>query len=494
MRLLGLCRNNAVFLILLIPVMWISSCTPRHSAPPVPYGPLPSEAQQAWHDKEYYGFIHFGLNTFTDEEWGYGNTDPGLFNPTDFDADQIVSAARDAGMTGLILTCKHHDGFCLWPSAFTEYSLKNSPWKGGKGDVVKEISDACARYGVAFGVYLSPWDRNHPDYGKPEYITYYREQLRELLTQYGPVFEVWFDGANGGTGWYGGADEERKIDRSTYYDWENTWKMVRELQPGAVIFSDVGPDVRWVGNESGVAGDPCWATYTPEGRDGLPAAPGQTDYLKGQNGQRHGRYWMPAECDVSIRPGWFYHPSQDSLVKPPEELFRLYLESVGRGASLLLNLPPDTRGQIPESDINALIGFRKIREEALGNDLMKTANVIASGIRGKSSRFDARNVCDGNPDTWWCSEDDDPDPGLTVDFGKPVSFNLVRLEEYLPLGQRLNHWVLERREEDRWVEFARGTSIGATRIWTGDPVTTAKLRIRFPEPNAAPAIRHVAVY
>ena len=260
----------------------------RGPAPPEPFGALPTPRQLAWHDLEYYGFIHFTLNTFTDREWGTGAESPELFNPTDLDADQWARVAKEAGLKGLILTAKHHDGFCLWPSKYTEHSVINSPWKDGQGDVVRELSDACRRHGLKFGVYLSPWDRNHGEYARPEYVTYFRNQMRELLTNYGDVFEVWFDGANGGSGYYGGANENRTIDRYTYYDWPTTWSMVHQLQPNAVLFSDVGPDVRWVGNERGFAGEPCWATYTPHGRNGRPPAPGETQYKEGENGHRHG--------------------------------------------------------------------------------------------------------------------------------------------------------------------------------------------------------------
>jgi len=321
--------------------------------PPAPYGPLPSTRQLRWHAMEFYGFLHFTVNTFTDKEWGYGDESPDVFNPLDFDADQIVGTATDAGMKGLILTCKHHDGFCLWPSRYTEHSVKNSSWRGGRGDVVREISDACARHGIRFGVYLSPWDRNHPDYGRPEYLVYYRNQLRELLTEYGPVFEIFFDGANGGDGYYGGANERRQIDATTYYDWPNTWGLVRELQPDTILFSDAGPDIRWVGNERGIAGETCWATSNRE-----DFAPGRADAARLNSGDRPGTHWVPAECDVSIRPGWFYHASEDDRVRTPENLMELYQASVGRGASFLLNLPPDRRGQIHENDVRSLQGPR----------------------------------------------------------------------------------------------------------------------------------------
>jgi alpha-L-fucosidase len=265
---------------------------------------VPSERQLRWHQLEYYGFLHFTVNTFTDKEWGYGDEDPSLFNPTEFDPDQIVEALAASGMTGVILTAKHHDGFCLWPTRTTEHCVRNIQWRGGKGDVVRDISEAARRRKLKFGVYLSPWDRNHADYGKPAYVDTYRQQLRELLTSYGPIFEVWHDGANGGDGYYGGAREKRQIDRRTYYDWPKTWELVRSLQPDAVIFSDVGPDIRWVGNEKGFANETCWATFDPVGPDGGPAAPGFVkDERTAMTGHRNGSRWLPAECDVSIRPG-----------------------------------------------------------------------------------------------------------------------------------------------------------------------------------------------
>ena len=262
---------------------------------PISYGPVPTARQLTHHRREFYGFIHFTTNTFTDKEWGYGDERPEVFNPTDLDARQWAEVARDAGMKGLILTCKHHDGFCLWPSAFTEHSVKHSPWKNGKGDVVRELSDACREFGIEFGVYLSPWDRNHAAYGRPEYITYYHQQLRELLTQYGPIFEVWFDGANGGDGYYGGACEKRQIDAATYYGWDEIRRIVRELQPNAIMFSDVGPDIRWVGNESGMGSETTWCRQNVAGK-----YPGQTILNLGE-GDEDGTDWVPPETDVSSR-------------------------------------------------------------------------------------------------------------------------------------------------------------------------------------------------
>ncbi len=305
-----------------------TSIAQERVSPLASHGPIPSARQLRWQEMEFYGFLHFSINTFTDKEWGYGDELPALFNPTDFDANEIASIAKEVGMKGLILTAKHHDGFCLWPSQYTEHSVKNSPWKNGKGDVVKDLAEACRRHGLKFGVYLSPWDRNYKDYGRLEYIRYYRNQLRELLANYGEIFEVWHDGANGGDGYYGGAIETRRINRKTYYGWPETWALTRQLQPQAALFSDVGPDIRWVGNESGYAGETCWATYSPVGEGGGEPAPGDTRYQEGIAGHRDGKFWLPAECDVSIRPGWFYHAREDSLVKSSAQLFELYCQSV----------------------------------------------------------------------------------------------------------------------------------------------------------------------
>ncbi|MBW7865506.1 MAG: alpha-L-fucosidase [Candidatus Hydrogenedens sp.] len=462
--------------------------------PPAPHGVTPSERLLKWHELEFYGFLHFTINTFTDKEWGYGDESPSLFNPADFDADQIAGAAREAGMTGLILTCKHHDGFCLWPSKHTDHSVAASPWRDGKGDVVREISDACRRHGLKFGVYLSPWDRNHPDYGRPAYVEYFRNQLRELLTNYGPIFEVWFDGANGGDGWYGGAKETRNIDRNSYYDWDNTWAIVRELQPDAVMFSDVGPDIRWVGNEAGYAGDPCWAAYTPRGRDGQPPCPGQTEYKDAENGTRDGIYWMPAEVDVSIRPGWFYHEKEDRRVRKPDNLKKLYFESVGRGASFLLNLPPDRRGRIHENDLASLRAFGAWRRATFGKDLARDAKAAASNVRGGDPRYAPGQTLDGDRSTYWCVDDGVLTPELTLDLGEKKTFDVVSLREYLPLGQRVDEWALDRLENGAWAEFARGASIGSRRLWHGEPVTTDKVRLRIVKAAACPAIAEFALH
>lgn len=458
--------------------------------PPEPYGPTPSQRQLRWHEMEFYGFIHFTINTFTDKEWGYGDESPSLFNPTDFDAEQIARTAAAAGMKGLILTCKHHDGFCLWPSKYTQHSVKSSPWRSGRGDVVKEISAACRRYRLKFGIYLSPWDRNHKDYGRPEYLNYFRNQLRELLTSYGPIFEIFLDGANGGDGYYGGARETRRIDRDTYYDWSTTWNLVRTLQPDTCLFSDAGPDVRWVGNERGIAGDPCWSTLN---RDDF--APGRADEARLNRGDRPGSHWVPAECDVSIRPGWFYHANEDVKVKGAATLVDLYYSSVGRGASFLLNLAPDRRGQIAVPDVNSLGEFRRILAATFAIDYAKGAHLSASNTRGAGDpRFSPRNVIDGRRDTYWTTDDQVKTPELVVNLRREQTFNIVRIREYLPLGQRVEEFAVDIREGDRWREFARGTSIGNCKLVRGKRVTTSQVRLRITQSPVCPAISELSLF
>lgn len=472
-----------------------SAAIPGQTAAPRPYGPVPGERQVMIAGLELYGFVHFGINTFTDREWGYGDEPESLFQPTMFDADQIVRAFRGGGFNGLVLTCKHHDGFCLWPSRFTEHSVRNSPWRGGRGDVVREIADACRRHGLKFGVYLSPWDRNHEDYGRPEYVVYYRNQLHELLTGYGPVFTVWFDGANGGDGYYGGARERRIIDRAAYYDWPATWDLVRRLQPGACIFSDVGPDVRWVGNERGIAGDPCWATYTPRAPDGTSPAPGFTVSEEGFHGHRDGRFWMPAEVDFSIRPGWFYHPAEDSQVKTPEDLFEHYFASVGRGATMLLNVPPDRRGRLHESDTASLEGFGRLLEGTFGNDLARRSRAVAGNVRGGDMRrFGPDNLLDGDRETYWSTDDGVTESDVVLEFSRPVTFNVVRLREAVGLGQRVDDWALDAWRDGAWLEFARGTAIGTCRLVRGRAVTAARVRLRITRAPVCPAIAEFGLF
>lgn len=463
--------------------------TARAAEPPAPYGPTPSARQLAWQTDAFHAFIHFTVNTFTGREWGNGDEAEALFNPTALDADQIARTVKEAGMKGLVLTAKHHDGFCLWPSKFTEHSVRNSPWKNGKGDVVREFADACKRQGIKFGVYLSPWDRNRADYGKPEYVTYYKNQLRELLSNYGPIFEVWFDGANGGDGYYGGAREKRKVNANSYYDLPGIDRIIRELQPNAIIQRDFGPDGRWGGNENGEAGDPCWATLKNEHLV-FPTTYGSPRNL---HGERPGEIWMPSECPISIlASGWFYRP--DNKPRPFDKLRTIYLHTIGRGANLLLNLAPDKRGQLDDDTIASLRQFKKWHDLTFGNDLATRARASADNTRGGDERFSAAKATDGDLTTYWCSDDGVTTPSLTLDFGNPVTFNLIRLREFLPLGQRVDAFALDAWSGGQWAEFAHATSIGSCRLIPVKTITSAKIRLRITQAAACPAISELGVF
>lgn len=444
--------------------------------------------QVKWHEMEYYGFCHFTVNTFTGKEWGYGDEDPNVFNPTDFDAYQIVKAFKDAGMKMVILTCKHHDGFCLWPSAFTEHCVKNSSWRGGHGDVVREMSDACHQAGLKFGVYLSPWDRNRADYATPAYITYYRNQLRELLTHYGEISMVWLDGANGGDGYYGGAKEKRIIPKD-YYDWPTTHKLIHDLQPTAIIHGGSSPNSRWVGNEKGFAPDTCWETTGP----GLMSQPNWRQLVG--VGVRNGPTWQGAECDTSDRPGWYYHPEQDTQVKTPAQLLDIYYVSVGHGCDLNLNLPPDRRGRIADPDIEHVTEFTKILNQTFAVDLAKSATITASNVRGNdNTRFGTANLTDDNRETYWATDDAVTTPQLTFDFGKPTRLNVVRIEEFIPLGQRIAELQLDQWQNDRWQTVATATSIGSQRLIRIKPITTTKLRLRITQCPVAVALSRIGIF
>ena len=453
------------------------------AADPAPYGAVPSARQMRWHALETTAFLHFTVNTFTDKEWGYGDEDPNIFNPARFDADAIVEALDAAGMRGVILTCKHHDGFCLWPTATTDHCIRNSSWRGGKGDVVRDVAAAAARRKMLFGVYLSPWDRNSAAYGTPEYVPLYRRQLSELLSNYGPIFEVWHDGANGGDGYYGGARQKRTIDKRTYYDWPRTWELVRSLQPDAVIFSDVGPDVRWVGNERGIAGDPCWAAYDPVAADGGPASPGDVREKESPAGHRHGSKWLPAECDVSIRPGWFWHESQNARVKTPAQLIDLYYVSAGRGANLLLNVPPNRDGLLNAEDVASLKQFGDYRRKVFGSDKAAGAKVSAG----------AGALVDRKAESWWAAPSLTPE--VTIDLPQPATFRVIRLKEAIRFGQRIDRVAVDRWDSGEWQQLAAATSIGPRRlIRLEQPVTAQRLRLRVTEASANPVLSGFALF
>jgi len=465
------------------------SCNSSTAPAPEPVLPIPNEHQLAWQDLEFYGFVHFNMNTFTNMEWGTGAEDPAWFNPTAFDANQWAQVCKDAGMKGIIITAKHHDGFCLWPTATTEHSVKNSPYKNGEGDIIREIADACKAQGLKFGVYLSPWDRNHAAYGTPEYVDVFRTQLRELLTEYGEVFEVWFDGANGGTGYYGGANEDRKVDKKNYYDWPTTYALVRELQPQAVIFGDAGPDVRWVGNEHGFAYETTWSNLM---RDSVYG--GMPEYSeKYSPGQENGTHWVPAEADVSIRPGWYYHEYEDHKVRSLPELLDIYYNSIGRNASLLLNFPVDKRGLIHENDIAQLRKLTdKIAEDFAENLVSKQSSISADTNRGRG--FEAKNVLDEKLDTYWATPDGELGGAITLSFREPVTFNRFLVQEHIPLGQRVKAFTLEVETDGGWEMIAEGTTIGYKRILRLKDITAKAIRFTVVDAKASPTIANLALY
>ncbi|WP_192347367.1 alpha-L-fucosidase [Algoriphagus sp. Y33] len=476
--------KNTLWLVLLLA---LSFCTEK-AAPPTPVLPVPEPRQIAWQELEYYGFLHFNMNTFSDREWGFGDEKPEMFDPSDLQPRQWAKVAAEAGMKGLIITAKHHDGFVLWPSAYTEHSIKNSPWKDGKGDLIKELAEACKEYGLKFGIYYSPWDRNHPDYGKPEYITYMRNQLTELLSNYGEIFEVWFDGANGGDGYYGGANETRKVDKLTYYQWPEVYQLVRELQPNAVMFSDGGPDVRWVGNEHGEAFETNWANLM---RDSVYA--GMPDYPeKYAAGQEFGTHWVPAETNVSIRPGWYYHTYEDHKVRSLPNLLDIYYNSIGRNTSLLINFPVDTRGLIHENDVDAIMKLAAKVEKDFAVNLASKATARANDERGKG--YEVKNVLDEDYETYWTTSDGTEEAEIKLEFGEELSFNRLMLQEYTPLGQRVKSFVLEKEVNGSWEKIAEGTTVGYKRILRFPDVTASTVRVRFTDGKDIPLISKVGIY
>jgi alpha-L-fucosidase len=471
---------------ILLSVCFIGLCSAQVKAPE-PCGPVPSENQLRWQELEYYAFIHFSLNTYTDQSWGYGNEDVNLFNPTKLDCRQWARICKEPGMKAVILGAKHHCGFCVWPSKYTEYSVKNSPWRDGKGDLVREMADACNKYGLKLGIYVSPWDRNHPEYGRPEYITYFRNQLTEVLTNYGPIFEAWFDGANGGTGYYGGANENRRIDRKTYYDWPNTYKMIRKLQPDIVIWNDGGDraDLRWVGTEAGFVGETNWS---------LLNATGDVPFNMLHHGVEDGDSWVPGEVNTSIRPEWFYHTGEDGKVKTLPKLMDTYYNSIGRNGTLLLNFPIMPNGLIHENDEKAALEFAKAVKEAFAVNLVEKAKAQASNVRGNAKEFSADKAIDGDKDTYWATDDDVTKASLTIDFGKPTTFNCFLAQEYIRLGQRVKAFTIEALVDGDWKELAKATTIGYKRILRFPTVEATQLRFNITDSKSCPVISNIGIY
>lgn len=452
--------------------------------------PVPEQKQIDWQRMETYAFIHFGLNTFNDREWGYGDSDPATFNPKRLDCEQWAKTLVAAGMKGVILTAKHHDGFCLWPFAGNDYNISRSPYKNGKGNIVRELSEACRKYGLKFAVYLSPWDRSRAEYATPAYLPYFYAQLEDLLTNYGDVFEVWFDGANGGDGYYGGAKDTRTIDRKNYYNYPHIFEILNRIQPNAVVFGDGGPGCRWVGNEKGFAGETNWA-FLRKGE----VYPGYPKYPELQYGHADGNQWTAAECDVSIRPGWFYHPEEDGKVKSPEQLADLYYRSVGHNATLLLNFPVDRDGLIHPTDSANAVNFHKLIERELAHNLV--ANVTPQVSNERGGDYTAKAMTDGSWDTYWATADGVTAATITFNLAKPEPMNRIMLQEYIPLGQRVRKFAVEYLDGDVWRSVEQDeetTTIGYKRLLRFRTVTAKSLRVRIIDSRGPICLNNVGVY
>lgn len=451
------------------------------------YGPVPTKSQLEWQGMERYAFIHFSINTFTNQEWGNGGESAELFNPEQLDCRQWARVCKEAGMKGIIITAKHHAGFCLWPSAYTEYSVKNSPWKDGQGDVIRELADACKEYNLKLGIYLSPWDRNRADYGQPSYIEYFRNQLTELLTNYGPIFEVWFDGANGGDGYYGGAWENRNIDRSTYYDWPNTIALVRKLQPNAVIWNEAGPDIRWCGNEAGIGSRTNWSRYSYAAH-----VPGQPDYSTLGRGEENGTDFVVSEINVSIRPGWFYHEDEDSKVKSLDQLLNIYYNSVGSNGTWLLNIPVMPNGLINQADADAVIRLNQELNDIFKEDLALGA--IASASVERDVMHNANKINDNNPLTYWAAPDTVTKAQIKLSFSKPIAINHILLQEHIELGQRISRFSVDAHIDGEWKRIADETTIGYKRILRFATCNALAVRVNIENSSACPTIENISLY
>lgn len=443
-----------------------------------PFGPLPTRTQMNWHDLEFYIFVHFGPNTFTDREWGHGDEPEDIFNPTALDCKQWARIARDAGAKGIIITAKHHDGFCLWPSDYSKHTVRESKWKDGKGDVLKDLSAACKEYGLLFGIYISPWDRNHPDYGTPEYNNVYVKTMREAVRKYGPIFEMWWDGANG----------EGPNGRKQVYDFPRFERSIRKAAPQAVVFSDIGPDIRWVGNEGGFAGETNWNLLDTAGFLRGAGGPPQ-DTLN--RGNVNGRNWIPAECDVSIRPGWFYHAEEDNKVKSGEQLMSLFLKSVGRGGNLLLNVPPDRRGLFNEKDSASLMAFKDIREAFFRTNLALRAKVNVSVPR---TGYLPNLLTDGFRFSHWAPSDNTKNVSIELEMPAPQTFNTIMLEEYIELGQRISGFTVEVWDGEKYKEITKGTTVGKKRILQFPTQTASKIRVNITDSKAAPVLGEIRLF
>ena len=466
----------------------------REVDPPARMDPSPSAAQLKWQRRELAMFLHFGPNTFTGREWGDGTEDPAVFAPTEFDPKQWVQVAKETGFELLILTAKHHDGFCLWPSRQTDHSVEKTPWHDGEGDVVRDLVNAARAEELEVGLYLSPWDQNAAVYGDSDkYNAFYVAQLEELLGgRYGPIAEVWFDGANG----------EGPNGRKQEYDWPRFWETVRRLQPHAVIFSDAGPDVRWVGNESGVAGDPSWSMVKPDVvRE--PGQGGERIIKHLQHGDMGGSVFRPPETDVSIRPGWFWRESENDKVRTAENLVDLYFSSVGRNSLLLLNVPPDTRGRLHEADVAALRGFRARLDQIFEVNLARGAIATADNVRGRNDypedkslwyRFDPVWTTDGSDLSYWAADDEQTMAWIELDLREPRTFNVISIAEAIALGQRISRFKVEVENDGKWQTVLEGQTIGYKRLARIPEVQAHRVRLIIEDALACPTIAEFGLF
>ncbi len=441
-------------------------------------GQIPTTSQSKWHEMEFYLFFHFGPNTFTNKEWGEGDEPSAIFNPTDLDTDQWCRIAKTAGAKGVIITAKHHDGFCLWPSKYSTHTVRESKWKNGKGDVLKDLSTSCKKYNLKFGLYISPWDRNHPTYGTAAYNDVFVNMMKELFTNYGPIWELWWDGANG----------EGPNGKRQEYDWKKFENLVRKISPSTIIFSDIGPDIRWVGNEKGFAAETNWNYLDTIGfKRGIGAPPNDTL----MQGNENGAHWLPAECDVSIRPGWFYHSEEDDKVKNRNQLFDLYLKSVGRGANLLLNVPPDRRGRIHENDSAALVEFKKLRDQSFRSNLA----IKAKGYQIQHNVKKAQpSINDANPAT--LSTISLPNlQSLGLEFSRQEKINCVVLREDLRKGQKVKQYkLLLMDDKNQLLKEIHGTTIGRKRIIRFDEISMHKISLEIEVQKSSSLISEIEVY
>lgn len=475
--------------IFLLPIfLFLLGCSQEISDPISPLDPLPSSSQLAYQKMETNAFLHYNMNTYSNAEWGYGDEDPRLFSPSGFDADRVVKNLKDLGFKGVVLTAKHHDGFCLWPSAYSDHNIAKSNWKEGKGDIIQEFRNACDKYNIKLGLYISPWDRNHPDYGKPEYITYFKNQVTELLTNYGEIFELWFDGANGGDGYYGGSREKRNVEVKTYYPWKEIHKLVYDLQPNTIIFSDAGPGARWVGNENGKADITSWSTINVDS-----IYPGMPQYAKKYaKGSEFGTSYIPIETDVSIRPGWYYHTYEDHKVKSVADLRKIYFESVGRNTTLLLNIPLDKSGQIPHKDLDVLKAWKASMDKVFTNPLSEQASISTSSTYNKSHNI--KSLTDQDTETFWAPNPEESVPVITFDFGKNIDMDCVVLEEPMSMGQRISQYEIHVYRDEEWALVHQGTTIGYKQIIRFPQIAGSKLRVVINNSRALPLISGMEVY